>query len=78
MITFLILTLPSLIIFTIYIVLARRSMMKRRSLLALEGKIDLDLDLESLRRDAVSHSDRDGPAPKRPDSFNVRVSQIIR
>ena len=78
MITFLILTLPSLIIFTIYIVLARRSMMKRRSLLALEGKIDLDLDLESLRRDAAAHSDRDEPDPKRPDSFNVRVSQIIR
>jgi len=78
MITFLILTLPSLIIFTIYIVLARRSMSKRRSLLALEGKIDLDLDLESLRRDAAAHSDRDEPDPKRPDSFNVRVSQIIR
>ena len=78
MITFLILTLPSLIIFTIYIVLARRSMMKRRSLLALEGKIDLDLDLELLPRDAVSHSDRDVYDPKRPDSFNVRVSQIIR
>ena len=78
MITFLILTLPALIIFTIYIVLAKRSMMKRRSLLALEGKIDLDLDLESLRRDAAAHSDRDEPDPKRPDSFNVRVSQIIR
>jgi len=70
MITFLILTLPSLIIFTIYIVSTKRSLMKRQ--------IRLETFAELIPRDAVSHSDRDVYDPKRPDSLDVRVSQIIR
>jgi hypothetical protein len=64
------LVLSSLIVFTIVLVLTKRSLMKRQTY--------LESFLEIIPRDAVSHSDRDVVEPDRPDLIEVRISQFIR
>lgn len=64
------LALSSLIVFTIVLVLTKRSLMK--------CQVYLESFLEIIPRDAVSHSDRDVVEPERLDLIEVRISQFIR
>ena len=64
------LTLSALIVFTIHLVLTKRTLLKQQAY--------LESFLEIIPRDAVSHSDRDVVEPKRLGSLDVRVSQFIR